>query len=183
MLTPWTASGPEDESDERCAPKTRHVSSPFVFFPSLNAILPERPDDLHRGCRERHPTVEQQFPTRFADSISSRDAKNLPPARARAESLRWLQKFHDAFRRSIENELATGSSTIGLSFSDGILLLTFGRDRRKIFEIYDRIAIGGIGHPGDIERLRVMAIELAKYRRIHPFCRGRVAPSHGELFF
>jgi proteasome alpha subunit len=36
-----------------------------------------------------------------------------------------------------------------------------GRDRRKIFEIYDRIAIGGIGHPGDIERLRVMATELA----------------------
>jgi proteasome alpha subunit len=58
-------------------------------------------------------------------------------------------------REYIENELATGSPTIGLSFSDGILLLTFGRDRRKIFEIYDRIAIGGI------ERLRMMAIELA----------------------
>ena len=33
-------------------------------------------------------------------------------------------------REYIENELATGSPTIGLSFSDGILLLTFGRDRR-----------------------------------------------------
>src|ERR1700680_4376248 len=64
-------------------------------------------------------------------------------------------------REYIENELATGSPTIGLSFSDGILLLTFGRDRRKIFEIYDRIAMGAIGHPGDIERLRMTAIELA----------------------
>src|SRR6202049_1331640 len=64
-------------------------------------------------------------------------------------------------REYIENELATGSPTIGLSFSDGILLLTFGRDRRKIFEIYDRIAMGAIGHPGDIERLRLAAIELA----------------------
>src|ERR1700731_2306376 len=64
-------------------------------------------------------------------------------------------------REYIENELATGSPTVGLSFSEGILLLTFGRDRRKIFEIYDRIAIGAIGHPGDIERLRMMAIELA----------------------
>ncbi len=32
---------------------------------------------------------------------------------------------------------------------------------RKIFEIYDRIAMGAIGHPGDIERLRMAAIELA----------------------
>ena len=39
--------------------------------------------------------------------------------------------------------------------------LTLGRERQKIFEIYDRIAMGAIGHPGDIERLRMAAIELA----------------------
>jgi len=33
--------------------------------------------------------------------------------------------------------------------------------RQKIFEIYDRIDLGAIGHPGDIERLRMAAIELA----------------------
>jgi len=76
------------------------------------------------------------------------------------EPYRWVEAISNR-REYIEIELATGSPTIGLSFSEGILLLTFGRDRRKIFEIYDRIAIGGIGHPGDIERLRVMAIELA----------------------
>ena len=76
------------------------------------------------------------------------------------EPYRWVEAISNR-REYIENELATGSPTIGLSFGDGILLLTFGRDRRKIFEIYDRIAIGGIGHPGDIERLRMMAIELA----------------------
>ena len=76
------------------------------------------------------------------------------------EPYRWVEAISNR-REYIENELATGSPTIGLSFSEGILLLTFGRDRRKIFEIYDRIAIGGIGHPGDIERLRIMAIELA----------------------
>ena len=70
------------------------------------------------------------------------------------EPYRWVEAISNR-REYIENELATGSPTIGLSFSDGILLLTFGRDRRKIFEIYDRIAIGGI------ERLRMMAIELA----------------------
>ena len=76
------------------------------------------------------------------------------------EPYRWVEAISNR-REYIENELAPGSPTIGLSFSDGILLLTFGRDRRKIFEIYDRIAMGGIGHPGDIERLRIMAIELA----------------------
>ena len=76
------------------------------------------------------------------------------------EPYRWVEAISNR-REYIENELATGSPTVGLSFSDGILLLTFGRDRRKIFEIYDRIAIGAIGHPGDIERLRMMAIELA----------------------
>ena len=76
------------------------------------------------------------------------------------EPYRWVEAISNR-REYVENELAPGSPTIGLSFSDGILLLTFGRDRRKIFEIYDRIAMGGIGHPGDIERLRIMAIELA----------------------
>jgi len=97
------------------------------------------------------------------------------------EPYRWVEAISNR-REYIENELATGSPTIGLSFSEGILLLTFGRDRRKIFEIYDRIAIGGIGHPGDIERLRI-SHRTREYRRIHPFCRGRVAPSYGELFF
>jgi proteasome alpha subunit len=76
------------------------------------------------------------------------------------EPYRWVEAISNR-REYIEHELATGSPTIGLSFNKGILLLTFGRDRRKIFEIYDRIAIGAIGHPGDIERLRMLAIELA----------------------
>jgi proteasome alpha subunit len=76
------------------------------------------------------------------------------------EPYRWVEAISNR-REYIETELATGSPTIGISFSDGILLLTFGRDRRKIFEIYDRIAMGAIGHPGDIERLRMTAIELA----------------------
>src|SRR6201987_6109469 len=76
------------------------------------------------------------------------------------EPYRWVEAISNR-REYIENELASGSPTVGLSFKEGILLLTFGRDRRKIFEIYDRIAMGGIGHPGDIERLRMLAIELA----------------------
>ena len=40
------------------------------------------------------------------------------------------------------------------------LMFTLGRERQKLFEIYDRIGMGGIGHPGDLERLRMAAIEV-----------------------
>jgi proteasome alpha subunit len=50
---------------------------------------------------------------------------------------------------------------VGLTYGDGVLFLTLSRERQKIFEIYDRIAMGAIGHPGDIERLRMAAIEVA----------------------
>ena len=64
-------------------------------------------------------------------------------------------------REYIETQIATGSPIIALNYAGGILLFTLGRERQKIFEIYDRIAMGAIGHPGDIERLRMTAIELA----------------------
>lgn len=64
-------------------------------------------------------------------------------------------------REYIETQLATGSPVVALNYEGGILLLTLGRERQKIFEIYDRIALAAIGHPGDIERLRMTAIELA----------------------
>ncbi|MBV9276104.1 MAG: 20S proteasome subunit A/B, partial [Verrucomicrobia bacterium] len=76
------------------------------------------------------------------------------------EPYRWVEAIANR-REYIESELATGSPTVGLSCVEGVLLLTFGKDRKKIFEIYDQIALGGIGHPGDIERLRMTAIELA----------------------
>ena len=64
-------------------------------------------------------------------------------------------------REYIESQIATGSPISALNYQNGILLFTLGRERQKIFEIYDRIAMGAIGHPGDIERLRMTAIELA----------------------
>src|SRR4029077_7221605 len=63
-------------------------------------------------------------------------------------------------REYIEHQLAGGSPIAALTYRDGIVLFTVGRDRQKIFEIYDRIAMGAIGHPGDLERLRMGAIEL-----------------------
>ncbi|MDQ2919244.1 MAG: 20S proteasome subunit A/B [Verrucomicrobiota bacterium] len=76
------------------------------------------------------------------------------------EPYRWVEAVANR-REYIETQLAAGSPIVALSFRDGILFLTVGRTRQKLFEIYDRIAMGAIGHPGDIERLRMTAIELA----------------------
>ncbi|MEQ1860894.1 MAG: proteasome subunit alpha [Chthoniobacteraceae bacterium] len=75
------------------------------------------------------------------------------------EPYRWVEAIANR-REYIEHQLAPGSPIVALSYADGIVLLTLSRERQKIFEIYDRIAMGGIGHPGDIERLRLAAIEL-----------------------
>ena len=75
------------------------------------------------------------------------------------EPYRWVEAISNR-REYIEHQLAGGSPVACVSYRDGILLLTLGRERQKIFEIYNRIAMGGIGHPGDIERLRMAAIEV-----------------------
>ena len=76
------------------------------------------------------------------------------------EPYRWVEAIANR-REYIETQLAPGSPIAALSYRDGILFVTVGRARQKLFEIYDRIAMGAIGHPGDIERLRMAAIELA----------------------
>lgn len=76
------------------------------------------------------------------------------------EPYRWVEAIANR-REYIEAQLAPGSPIAALGYRDGILFLTIGQTRQKLFEIYDRIGMGAIGHPGDIERLRMAAIELA----------------------
>ena len=76
------------------------------------------------------------------------------------EPYRWVEAIANR-GEYIETQLAEGSPIVAVGYRDGILFLTLGRTRQKLFEIYDRIAMGAIGHPGDIERLRMAAIELA----------------------
>ena len=76
------------------------------------------------------------------------------------EPYRWVEAIANR-REYIETQLAAGSPIAAVAYREGILFLTLGRTRQKLFEIYNRIAMGAIGHPGDIERLRMTAIELA----------------------
>ena len=64
-------------------------------------------------------------------------------------------------RDYIEDQLRGGSPVVGCSYADGVLLLTLGQGQQKLYEAYDRIVLGSVGHPTDIEKLRQAAIDLA----------------------
>ncbi len=76
------------------------------------------------------------------------------------EPYRWVEAVANR-REYIETQLAGGTPIVALGYREGILFVTIGQTRQKLFEIYDRIGMGAIGHPADIERLRLAAIELA----------------------
>jgi proteasome alpha subunit len=61
----------------------------------------------------------------------------------------------------IRNRLQAGSPVIGISYDNGIMLLTTRRRGRKVFEIYDRLMLSAIGNQADVETLRVAAIDFA----------------------
>jgi proteasome alpha subunit len=61
----------------------------------------------------------------------------------------------------IENQLRGGSPVVALSCDAGVLLVTVRTTQRKIFEIYDRIIMGGLGKQSDIEGIRLAAIDSA----------------------
>lgn len=44
---------------------------------------------------------------------------------------------------------------------EGVLLLGVGTGQSKVFELFDRQALAGLGHPADLEKLRQTAIDAA----------------------
>ena len=73
---------------------------------------------------------------------------------------RWIEAIQDR-RDYIEDQLRPGSPVVGLPFKQGSLLLTVSKGAQKIFEVHDRIALSAIGHPADIERLRMLVTDTA----------------------
>lgn len=61
----------------------------------------------------------------------------------------------------IEGRLAQGAPILALSVEEGIVIFTYRRNSRKIFEIYDQLAFSAIGQQSDIEALRVSSIDFA----------------------
>lgn len=61
----------------------------------------------------------------------------------------------------VEAKLAQGSPVLAVSLPEGILIFTFRRNSRKVFELYDLIAFSGIGQQSDLEALRTAAVDFA----------------------
>jgi proteasome alpha subunit len=61
----------------------------------------------------------------------------------------------------IEGKLAQGAPALAISLTEGILVFTYRRQGRKIYEIFDRLIFAGLGQQSDIEALRVAALEFA----------------------
>lgn len=76
------------------------------------------------------------------------------------EPYRWVEAIGNR-RQYLDEQLKQGSPVVALSYADGILLLTVSRGTPKLYEIYDRIGLGGIGHPADLEKLRFSLLEMA----------------------
>lgn len=76
------------------------------------------------------------------------------------EPYRWVEAIENR-RQYLKDQLKKGTPIVSLSCGDGILVLTFNRGTLKLYEIYDRIAFGGIGHPADLEKLRFQLLDLA----------------------
>ena len=61
----------------------------------------------------------------------------------------------------IEGKLAQGVPVLAVSLSEGILVFTYRRQAKKIYEIYDRLIFAGIGQQSDVEAMRVAAVDFA----------------------
>ena len=60
----------------------------------------------------------------------------------------------------IEAKLNQGTPVIAVSRPEGILLFTYRRSSRKLFEVYDRLGFGAIGQQADVEAIRTAAVEF-----------------------
>lgn len=76
------------------------------------------------------------------------------------EPYRWIEAVGNR-RHYLDEQFTKGAPVVASAYDDGILMLTASRGTPKLYEIYDRIALGGMGHPADLEKLRFSLLEMA----------------------
>lgn len=76
------------------------------------------------------------------------------------EPYRWLEAIENR-REYVLDQLQGGSPAFAICGAEGILLVGAGTGRSKVFEIFDRQAMAGLGHPADIEKIRQAMIDAA----------------------
>lgn len=76
------------------------------------------------------------------------------------EPYRWVEAVGNR-RQYLDDQLRQGSPVVALSYAEGTVLLTFSKGTPKLYEIYDRIGLAGMGHPADLEKLRFTLLDMA----------------------
>ena len=76
------------------------------------------------------------------------------------EPYRWLEAVANR-REYVREQLKGGSPVFAAALPGGVLLLGVGSGHSKVFELFDRLALAGLGHPADIEKVRQAAIDAA----------------------
>jgi len=76
------------------------------------------------------------------------------------EPYRWVEAVGNR-RQYLDDQFRQGSPLVALSYVDGIVLITMSHGTPKLYEIYDRIGLGGMGHPADLEKLRFSILDMA----------------------
>jgi proteasome alpha subunit len=76
------------------------------------------------------------------------------------EPYKWVEAVGNR-RQYLDDQFKQGSPVVAVAYDAGILLLTVSKGTPKLYEIYDRLALGGMGHPADLEKLRFSLLEMA----------------------
>ena len=76
------------------------------------------------------------------------------------EPYRWVEAVENR-RTYLDEQIKQGSPVVALTYEGGLLLTTVSKGTPKLYEIYDRIALAGMGHPTDLEKLRFSLLEMA----------------------
>ena len=97
------------------------------------------------------------------------------------EPYRWVEAVANR-REYIEHQLAGGSPMVALTYADGILFLTLSRERQKIFEIYDRIAMGAHGAPRRHRAAAHGGDRGGEHGGLYALCAGCLAAAALSLF-
>jgi len=76
------------------------------------------------------------------------------------EPFRWIEAISTR-HNYVQEKLKKGQPVLAVPYKDGALVMGFTTQPGKIFEVYDRIALGSLGHPADVERLRMTLLDMA----------------------
>lgn len=76
------------------------------------------------------------------------------------EPFRWMEAISTR-HNYVQEKLKKGQPVLAVPYKDGALVMGFTAQPGKIFEVYDRIALGSLGHPADVERLRMTLLDMA----------------------